>query len=121
MLYSGMLSSLYIAQRGNGKLNNCFSVAHRGLNLFMGPPRSVKHTLFSKGSSTSGRIKQNLTLCGLTGMTDLFYQMCCSSLVCKHPSIQSNCLQCIAALFWEELTACAVGGPLSFELNCWPK
>jgi len=104
----------------NGKLNNCFSVALRGFNLFVGPPRNVKHTLYSKGGYAPGRVKRNLALCDLTGMTDLFYQMCFSSLVCKHPSFQSNCLQCVAALFWEELIACAIGGPLTFELNCWP-
>lgn len=71
MLYFATLSSLCIAQRCNGKLNNCFSVAHRGLNLSMGLPRNVKHTLFSNGGHATGRIKENLALCGLTDMTDL--------------------------------------------------
>lgn len=48
MLHSGMLSSFHTAQRCNGKLKNCFSFDHRGLNLFMGPPRKAPHALSSK-------------------------------------------------------------------------
>ncbi|OPJ82851.1 hypothetical protein AV530_010331 [Patagioenas fasciata monilis] len=43
----------------------------KGLNLFVGLPRNVKHTLFSNGGHATGRIRENLALCGLTDMTDL--------------------------------------------------
>lgn len=112
MLRSGMLSSFHTAQRCNGKLKNCFSFDHRGLNLFMGPAEmppphfSPKETLCIWKNKPESR------------MTDLSYQMCCSSLGCNvHPKQ----LSAIAAPFSEELIACVVGGPLSFELNCWLK
>lgn len=41
-MYSGALSSFYIALRCSGKLDNSFSVARRGLNLLTSPIRTVK-------------------------------------------------------------------------------
>lgn len=43
-----MLSSFYITRSCNWNLDNCFSVAHRGLSLFVGSPKNVKHTFVQR-------------------------------------------------------------------------
>lgn len=80
-LRSGMLSALHIAQRCSGKLNKRFAVAHRGLNLLVDPPRSVRHSLFSGGADAPGRMRAPRTLRALPGVTELSRQPCCSSAV----------------------------------------
>lgn len=94
-MYSGALSSFYIALRCSGKLDNSFSVARRGLNLLTSPIRTVK---------------QQRRLCTWENKTEFLSVLWLSSsiqcamalwFVSIHPS-EATVSACVV-LFWESL------------------